>query len=149
MEYDHQDTGYTCGASTLKMILSSYGIITDESELARRAGTRPIVGTDPYQIDRVLKEYIPSVTVQHLNYSSIGWEGLINKIKEGYRVIILYKTLGLPGWLNDYGHYSPVQGIKTGSILIYCPTKGAVWYQRDKFVTAMTKHPGKSAILIK
>lgn len=42
---DSQDTGYTCGPSSLRMALSVYGLNVNETWLAQRAGSNKYSGT--------------------------------------------------------------------------------------------------------
>lgn len=144
MTYDRQDTGYTCGASSLKMILSSHGIYVTEEELARKAGTRPIVGTDPYKIDKVLGEY--GFIVKHVNLSSEGWNNLVKSIRAGWQVITLYMTGPLDNWRGNFGHYSPLRCVGEDSVYIYCPIKGKSWHTKTEFMNACRAHSGKSII---
>ena len=127
---DYQDTGYTCGPSSLSMVLSALGITASESNLAVAAWTNTS-GTGHDGLRNATKTYAPNVTMTEHSGSSIGgWDGVAKKLNEGCEFIIHIWTGTLPNWSEGYGHYIFLQGVNvdTQTVRIFDPIKGNVEY---------------------
>ncbi len=136
---DMQDTGYTCGPSSLQMALSALGCNVDESQLMKWAGTTTSGTT--YEGLRKAVEKAGEHCNMVLKYSNVAkanmsWNGVANLIKEGKEIIIHVVTL--PGlefdvngrriWKNAYGHYIYLVGVNTQlkRVRVADPSKGIV-----------------------
>ena len=74
--YDHQDTSYTCGPSSLKMELSDYGLSLNEMALASYSSSNSNVGTTHSGLINAVKKvnsiYGTKFSAWDSNFSSVG-----------------------------------------------------------------------------
>jgi len=108
-KYHRQQTGYTCGPSSLKMALSSYRIFATEQQIARIAGTTTR-GTGHDGMLRAARHW--GLRGWFRNFSDTGWRKIYNHIRQGGRIILHVMTrhlrkdcYGNVVWRGDYGHY--------------------------------------------
>ena len=124
--YYHQTTGYTCGPSSLKMVLSDYGMNLSEMSLASYAGSNPNTGsTETGLINAVNKvdiKYGTHFRSYKEGLSSEGWRGLYSYISLNYPVILHIKSFLDP----NSGHYVVLTGInlKLKQVTIADPSYG-------------------------
>ncbi len=107
---DSQDTGYTCGPSSLKMALSVYGLNVNETWLAQKAGANKYAGTSIQgmilAVEAVNQNYNTNLKTRNEVFKS--WETLEEYLKQGYPVI-----LRTASWLTPGGeHYTVLVGIR-------------------------------------
>lgn len=151
---DLQDTGYTCGPSSLQMALSALGCNVTESQLAKWAGTTR-AGTTPAGMIQAVKRAsghckVP-LSVTNPSFKSTGWQKIIEHIKRGCEIIIHLITYpylkndyqGNPVWKAKYGHYVYLVGVdpKNGLVKIADPTKGIRTFKMsdvEKAIAAVT-----------
>lgn len=145
---DYQDTGYTCGPSSLEMVLSALGIEATESQLARLAGTTTD-GTGHSGLYTAASKVNSSVKHTEYSLSEIGWSGVAKKLKAGSEFIIHIMTGTLPNWEGDYGHYIFLVGVNLdeGLVRVFDPTKGSYTYTYGQIQTAMNQISQKSLLM--
>ena len=147
---DFQDTGYSCGASSLRMALSAYKINVSEQELMRIAGTTT-AGTTHDGMIRALRHYHLYGIFRTL--SEVGFQGMKEWIKDNGEIILHVMTNklrtdcnGNTVWRGSYGHYVYVYSVCTNSkkIFIADPTKGLrchTFEQMTEAINAVTWAP--------
>ena len=103
--YYHQTTGYTCGPSSLKMVLSDYGMNLSEMSLASYAGSNPNTGSTETGLINAVNKVDIKYGTHYRSYkeslSSEGWRGLYSYISLNYPVILHIKSFLDP----NSGHY--------------------------------------------
>lgn len=117
--YDHQDTSYTCGPSSLKMELSDYGLKLNEMTLASYASSNSNVGTTHSglinAVNKVNSIYGTKLSAWDSNFSSVGWAGLYKYISTNHPVILHIRSFLNP---NTSGHYVVLMGLNMNSGLV-------------------------------
>lgn len=135
---DKQDTGYTCGPSSMQMALSELSITKSESELAKLMETTK-QGTAHSGFFKAMKSI--GLKCWDKNFSEVGWSGLADALKDKDVAVIIHgNTQGWPSyWKNSYGHYVYPIAINLVSerIRIADPTKGVVEYSLSEFKRGM------------
>jgi len=136
--YDHQDTSYTCGPSSLKMDFSNYGMNLNEMGLASYAGSNSTIGTTHAglinAVSKVNYQYGTHFTAWDQSFSSVGWNGLYNYIYHNKPVI-----LHIQSFLNPKsGHYVLLTGINLylKQVTIADPSYG---YRTVSFSSILTR----------
>lgn len=109
--YDHQDTGYTCGPSSLKMELSAYGMDLNEMGLASYAGSNSNTGTTHSgliaAVNKVNTQYGTHFKAWDTTFTALGWPGLYKYISHSNPVMLHIKS-----FLNaNSGHYVVLMGL--------------------------------------
>lgn len=115
LTYDHQDTSYTCGPSSLKMELSDYGLTLNEMALASYASSNSNGGTTHSglinAVKKVNKIYGTNLKAWDSKFSSVGWAGLYKYISGNHPVILHIRS-----FLNsNSGHYVVLMGLNMNS----------------------------------
>jgi predicted double-glycine peptidase len=114
--YDHQDTSYTCGPSSLKMELSDYGLSLNEMALASYSSSNSNVGTTHSGLINAVKKvnsiYGTKFSAWDSNFSSVGWAGLYKYISTNHPVILHIRSFLNP---NTSGHYVVLAGLNMNS----------------------------------
>jgi len=109
--YDHQDTSYTCGPSSLKMDFSNYGMNLNEMGLASYAGSNSNIGTTHAglinAVNKVNLKYGTHFKAWDQTFSSVGWTGLYSYLTHNNPVIIHIRSFLNP----NSGHYVLLTGI--------------------------------------
>jgi hypothetical protein len=109
--YDHQDTSYTCGPSSLKMDFSNYGMNLNEMGLASYAGSNSNIGTTHAglinAVSKVNLKYGTHFRAWDQSFSSVGWTGLYSYISHNNPVILHIRSFLNP----NSGHYVLLTGI--------------------------------------
>jgi hypothetical protein len=109
--YDHQDTSYTCGPSSLKMDFSNYGMNLNEMGLASYAGSNSNTGTTHAglinAVSKVNLKYGTQFRAWDQSFSSLGWTGLYSYISHNNPVILHIRSFLNP----NSGHYVLLTGI--------------------------------------
>jgi hypothetical protein len=112
--YDHQDTSYTCGPSSLKMELSNYGLTLNEMGLASYAGTSSSTGSTHSglinAVNRVNAKYGTHLKAFDSSFSSVRWTGLYKYISSNHPVILHIRSFLNP----NGGHYVVLTGLNLG-----------------------------------
>ncbi|MBS3074143.1 C39 family peptidase [Candidatus Pacearchaeota archaeon] len=121
--YDHQDTDYTCGPSSLKMVLSFFGVRESELKLAHEAHTSRKKGTAHAELIKLAR--------RHGFYCYIRRDSNINTIRHfirlGLPVIINYRNIP-----DNESHYAVVVGYGRGRIILNDPWNGRNFKIDDK-----------------
>ncbi|ADZ08498.1 Pseudomurein-binding repeat-containing protein [Methanobacterium lacus] len=114
--YDHQDTSYTCGPSSLKMELSDYGLSLNEMTLASYSSSNSNVGTTHSGLINAVKKvnsiYGTKLSAWDSKFSSVGWAGLYKYISTNHPVILHIRSFLNP---NTSGHYVVLMGLNMNS----------------------------------
>ncbi len=117
--YDHQDTSYTCGPSSLKMAISNFGMNLNEMGLASYASSNSNIGTSHTglitAVKRVNLKYGTHFNLSDVTFSSKGWSGLRNYLVHNHPVILHIESFINP---NTSGHYVVLMGININSGLV-------------------------------
>lgn len=131
---DYQDTGYTCGPSSVQMVFSALGRVVYEAYIAKLAGTTT-AGTTHGGLASAVQKIDPSIKITEYSYAGIGIKGIAEKLKKNCEFLIHLRTgtltkdaYGKTLWINDYGHYVFLVGVNPtkGLFKIFDPTKGLV-----------------------
>lgn len=115
LKFYRQQTDYTCGAASMRMILESVGIIKSEKEIARIMETNEESGTWNKDFPKLAEEY-------KLNYSvkrNASLKNLKEYHKKGYKIIVCYY---LPN--EDVSHYAVLNKIDSKKVYLYDPEMG-------------------------
>ncbi len=117
--YDHQDTSYTCGPSSLKMAISNFGMNLNEMGLASYASSNSNIGTSHTglitAVNKVNLKYGTHFNLSDVTFSSKGWGGLRNYLVHNDPVILHIESFLNP---NTSGHYVVLVGININSGLV-------------------------------
>jgi len=147
---DYQDTGYTCGPSSLQMALSALGCDVVESQLAKWAGTTT-AGTTVAGIgagvSKAAAQCKMNIQWSNPSFSSLGWDKIAQGIQEGQEFILhvlTYPYLRVDAnnqrvWTANYGHFIYLVGVnpKMRLVKVADPTKGIRTFTYDQMASAM------------
>lgn len=160
---DKQDTGYTCGPSSLQMALSALGCNVSEDVLAKAGGT----GTSGTGHEGMLRavEYASKkckmkITGRFQSFNGYGWSKVVDGIKAGAEYVIHLKPL--PALKYDYkgslvwrsftgGHYVYLVGVNMVDrlVLIADPTKGLRIFGMKQVEDAMARISKESLLILR
>ncbi|MEY3784586.1 MAG: hypothetical protein RLZZ230_908 [Candidatus Parcubacteria bacterium] len=113
--YLKQDTDYTCGPTSLQMVLEYYGAVHSEAKLARQMQTSSEMGTCPLQMQEIALKH--------------GFYCYVNK-EASYEEMIFLLSLGVPPIVRfiepdeNEDHYSVVVAANKDKITINDPWNG-------------------------
>ena len=127
-----QETEYTCGPSSLRMVFAFFGIPASEEEFTKLAGTTEKSGTTPVALSRAPHKKGMYAYVQ----TPSSYEDIVSLINTDHPVIISYFS-AKEGEL----HYSVAVGYHKDQLILNDPWDGegftipreelsAVWYDR-------------------
>lgn len=160
---DFQDTGYTCGPSSLQMALSALGCNVSEDVLAKAGGT----GTSGTGHEGMLRavEYASrkckmKITGKFQSFNGYGWSKVVDGIKAGAEYVIHLKPL--PALKYDYkgslvwrsftgGHYVYLVGVNMVDrlVLIADPTKGLRIFGMKQVEDAIARISKESLLILR
>lgn len=160
---DKQDTGYTCGPSSLQMALSALGCNVSEDVLAKAGGT----GTSGTGHEGMLRavEYASKkckmkITGRFQFFNGYGWSKVVDGIKAGAEYVIHLKPL--PALKYDYkgrqvwksftgGHYVYLVGVNMVDrlVLIADPTKSLRIFGMKQVENAMARISKESLLILR
>lgn len=128
--YFKQDTQYTCGPTSLQMVLAYYGIRESEAALAAELGTDPDTGTAHQQmITAVLKRGLHC----YVN-DEATWEELGRFVSSRIPVIIRFLETD-----KNEDHYAVVVGADEAGLVVHDPWHGEhVRFTRREFAARWT-----------
>jgi ABC-type bacteriocin/lantibiotic exporter with double-glycine peptidase domain len=130
MLYFKQETNYTCGCASVRMVLSSLDMtIVDENLLIEELKTKPNSGTDKENIINYFKKF--NLDVIYENNSNI--EIIKELFKQNY-VIILLVSLDVP-------HIVVLNDINNHQMKLYDPYFGKLTIMNRKFNCNLQKYP--------
>lgn len=122
----HQETGYTCGPASMKMVFDFFGLKISEKELKKKLKSNKEVGTN--------HEYLIKTAVKNGFYCYVHKNATINQIKdfldEGLPVIVHYMEPS-----SDEEHYSVIVEIKGRKIIMNDPWNGKRFKLSEKDFT--------------
>lgn len=116
MKYFKQETGYTCGPACAKMVLSHFGIESDEKDLAKIMGTLENSGSDYSSFDVIKQKYDLETIVGSGDRSKHALTHLNSLIDQGYAVVVAYSL--------DVPHYSVYLGHNNNHMFLNDPFRG-------------------------
>lgn len=114
-----QETPYTCGPASVRMCLAFLGHKLSEQEIAKRMGTRPGLGTFPWQLNHAYNKYLREFKTGLSATDKTGKQAdnqLIFKSLRSNRPVIfswLTENYFKPG--TPVGHYCVVIGADQGA----------------------------------
>lgn len=156
---DYQDTGYTCGPTSLSMGFTELfpGSGSRESQLASWAGTTTS-GTGHSGLEKAFLKQCEALGVKG-SYSEVGLYEMsqteLGKLLVDPDVFVIAHgdTAGWSegGWINSYGHYVYPIGVNltTRQYKIADPTKGVVTYSKSGFESGLQMISQKSFLIFK
>lgn len=156
---DYQDTGYTCGPTSLSMGFTELfpGSGSRESQLASWAGTTTS-GTGHDGLKKAFLKQCEALKVKG-SYSEVGLyemtQAALGKLLVDPNAFVIAHgdTAGWRegGWINSYGHYVYPIGVNltTGQYKIADPTKGVVTYSKSGFEAGLKMISQKSFLVFK
>jgi predicted double-glycine peptidase/uncharacterized protein YpmS len=116
--YYQQPNSYSCGPSSLKMVLSAYGLTVSESWLEKIAGTTSSDGTTHSglinAVNSINSAYGTHFTAWDENISARYWSGLYTQFISKGRPVILH----VKSWLYSGGHYVVLSGLNMNEQLV-------------------------------
>lgn len=114
--YYKQQTEYTCGPASVRMILASFGIKKSESQIAQKVLVTKKFGTSRKNIQKLLSFFGIRFTV----YSHASLSLADRALQKGNTLIINY--FDLPPDPED--HYAVIVGITSSHIILHDPYWG-------------------------
>jgi hypothetical protein len=110
--YYSQPNSYSCGPSSLKMVLSNYNLNLSEPWIEKVAGSSSYGGTSHYglinAVSSVNQLYHTNFTAWDETFSSRNWSGLYSKFISKNTPVILH----VHSWFNaNGGHYVVLTGL--------------------------------------
>lgn len=157
-QYDKQDTGYTCGPTSMSMLLSELGIKQTEAQLAKLMHTTTN-GTGHQGFFDAMKSL--GLKCYHDTIDNISWAKLVDITRSPDMGAIFHEQISTDGVAYDYegklvwstfrgGHYVYLAGINNVRDLLKVadPTKGEVTYRfgqlqvATKLTLSKVKVPG-------
>ena len=113
--YFKQETAYTCGAATLRMVLAFYGKTFSEEEIGKEIGTNEATGTERARMGEIIKQHALSPRER----SDASLEDLRFLYTEGLPSIVRFTEPS-----QNVDHYGVVVGIDETYIFIHDPWNG-------------------------
>jgi len=157
---DYQDTGYTCGPSSLQMALSALGCNVLESQLMKWAGTGKS-GTSHAGLINAIKtasQYCKAnITGRFYSFRATGWSKVAEWVKAGKEIVLhvwtsplRYDVNGSTVWQGGYGHYVYLVGVnqKDKLVKIADPMKGIRTFRMNDVEAAMANISQPSILLL-
>lgn len=120
---DYQNTGYTCGPTSLSMCMQMLGLWITEQTLASECGTTRN-GTGPADLIRVARKHELQMTEIPRNINGV------RKATNEASPVLMHINTGYSGgksclgYYGSYGHYIMCYGVRDDKYLIADPTKG-------------------------
>lgn len=115
LPYHKQESAYTCGAASMRMILEAIGMKKSEKQISRLLNTNKVSGTRTAQFPQVAEKYKLDYRIER-NDTSI--QDLKRAYKKGFYIIVNYM---LPG---QGEHYAVVSKIGRKNIYLHDPWVG-------------------------
>jgi ABC-type bacteriocin/lantibiotic exporter with double-glycine peptidase domain len=112
--YYKQETGYTCGAACMRMILESMGIKKSEKQVANLLKTNKMIGTWHKNIAELAEKYKFDYTI----FRGATWLDLLFYKETGWRIIVCFTNR------ENFFHYCVVKKINWHSIYLLDPSAG-------------------------
>lgn len=155
--FDKQDTGYTCGPTSMSMGLTEMfpGTGSREAELARYAGTTTS-GTGHEGLRTAFKRVLEmkglAADSWEQDLSTMTAKQLGAHLANPEIIVICHGMTGgwkEGGWINNYGHYVYPIGVNTstGQYKIADPTKGVITYSKAGFEAGLKMISQKSILM--
>jgi hypothetical protein len=155
MPLHYQETGYTCGPASLRMIGLSWDNDVSESAISSVAGTTN-QGTTHDGLKNAASQFFGASYFEN-TWSQVQIGGSTkDNLLSGKRYIIHIMTgslnkdaYGNQLWEGDYGHYITIKGFDPGQNLVRVndPIKGTVDLNYNQLLTA-TSYIGQNSVLV-
>ena len=110
-----QETPFTCGPSSVRMTLEFLGHPLPEKDIARRMGTKKMIGTSHGMLIRAYRKYLAELetgfTVEKITGKAATEDAVESSLKQGLPIIASFLTENhfKPG--TSVGHYCVIIGI--------------------------------------
>jgi len=118
--YFKQETGYTCGAASMRMALATFGIRKSEKQIARLMRTNRKHGTCSASFPRLAEKYRASFVVKRNGTI----DDLKKYLKEGYVVVVSFFFFEYFVGKKLVYHFAVLKGISKGNIFLLDPELG-------------------------
>ena len=114
MPYHEQETEYTCGPASARMVLGSFGVEKSEKQVARLLGTKR-TGTRDKDFIKLAEKY----GLSYIFKKNATVKGLRALQKRGYKIIVSY-------WYSPdkVGHYAVLKKIGASNVQLFDPWAG-------------------------
>lgn len=123
--YYKQETQWTCGAASMRMVLASMGKVCSERYIAKLLKTSKRTGTKHKHMVQLAEQYKLTYVVSR----NASLEDVAFFLKRKYRVIVCYQHPK-----DNAGHYAIVRGLTQKRIRLLDPLDGpGVSYSRAYF----------------
>lgn len=117
LPYHHQETEYTCGAASMRMIFENLGIKKTEKQMVKLLGTNKVRGTWEKEFPKLAEKYKFTYIVERKGTI----KDLKKYLKEGFKIIICYDVV-----YEGVGHYAILKNINSKTVVLTDP-----WYGKD------------------
>lgn len=150
--YYKQETNYTCGPASARMILGYYGVNVTEKEIAKVAKTGKR-GTADAGVQEAIKHFGKKYnkTFEFKTFNSTQMSTVKSYIKKGYPVLCHVGTGGMKcaGWRKSFGHYLVWLGYNNteDKVFIHDPGKGKQWIS-SKCLRSGVEHRGGNDFVV-
>lgn len=120
---DYQNTGYTCGPTSLSMCMQMFGLWVTEQQLSRECGTTK-AGTGPSDLIRVSKKY--GLRMYEIPRNIQAVRKAINEASPVFMHINTAYSGGRSclGYYGEFGHYIMCYNVTGDKYNLADPTKG-------------------------
>lgn len=117
--YHKQETEYSCGAASMRMILEVFNIRKSEKEVAKLIGSSPNHGTWFKDFSKAAKKF----KLYYIEKENGKISELKKLVREGYKIIVCYLDLKEKSYGIVVDHYSVVKRIDDKNVYFWDP-----WY---------------------
>lgn len=130
--YFHQQTKYSCGPASIRMILASFGIKKTERQISKRVLVTKKYGTSRKNVLRLLSSF----GIRYHVMSSASLKEVESHLRLGHLVVINY--LDLPPDPED--HYALIVGLTARNVILNDPFWGKKYAIEKKFFLSRWKN---------
>ena len=114
--YYKQETEWTCGAASMRMVLESFGIKRSEKQLIKLLKTNKVVGTWEFELPKLAERYKLDYVVERNGTV----DDLREFVKEGFVIIVCYYIIQ-----EREAHYAVLINIDDENVYLNDPWFGA------------------------
>jgi len=118
-KYYKQQTEYTCGPASVKMVLSYFGINVSELKILKIMNTKQKSGTKNLEFPKIFEKYKLNYVVMR----NAKLDDLKTYLLRKYMVIVSYVYYD-EDWHTEIGHYSVLRKIDSNYVYLYDPYFG-------------------------
>jgi len=124
--YYRQETAYTCGAASLRMVLESFGIRRSEKALAKLLRASKVSGVSEKRFPEIVEKFRLDYFVSHEG----SFKELVAFFRKGFVLVVCYLDRK-----ENVGHYAVIENVNYRSISLLDPWYGPGYkFSRDDFM---------------